>query len=184
MSHEVHKHPPPHLRVLEESSLDRRQRNGTLFGVLDSVSIVTVFVVSSGRWMRNQRMKGSSGPREGGVCVCVCVGEDGVVVFYGVCAMPRLDFIFSSLFERWLLLDSSSSTLSSADRSCRVKGGWGWGWGTVELKECFKKKKKKEAQLGTKVFGQSNDFFAIFVSMHSRDRFHSRGLKDFITWLS
>lgn len=39
---------------------------------------------------------------------------------YGVGAMPRLDFIFSSLLDRWLLFDSSSSTLSSADRSCWV----------------------------------------------------------------
>lgn len=37
---------------------------------------------------------------------------------YGVGAKPRLDFIFSSLLFRWLLLDSSSSILSSADRSC------------------------------------------------------------------
>lgn len=32
--------------------------------------------------------------------------------------MPRLDFIFSSLLDKWLLFDSSSSTLSSADRNC------------------------------------------------------------------
>lgn len=37
---------------------------------------------------------------------------------YGVCAMPRLDFNFSSLLVRWLLFDSSSSILSSADRNC------------------------------------------------------------------
>lgn len=37
---------------------------------------------------------------------------------HGVWAIPRLDFIFSSRFERWLLFDSSSSTLSSAERNC------------------------------------------------------------------
>lgn len=45
---------------------------------------------------------------------------------HGVWAMPRVVFIFSSLLHRWLLLDSSSSILSSADRSCRVKRGQTW----------------------------------------------------------
>lgn len=55
----------------------------------------------------------------GGVdeCVRVCVRMGYMLYFYGVCAMPRLDFIFSSLLERWLLFDSSSSTLSSAERN-------------------------------------------------------------------
>lgn len=76
----------------------------------------------SGRWKINPKMQddskwsGGFGRREGGV-------DWGGGVFYGVCAMPRLDFIFSSLLERWLLFDSSSSTLSSADRNYRVKRG-------------------------------------------------------------
>lgn len=52
------------------------------------------------------------------VCVRVCVSG---AWFYGVCAMPRLDLIFSSRLERWLLFDSSSSTLSSADRNYGAK---------------------------------------------------------------
>lgn len=52
------------------------------------------------------------GYRAGGVVCGRC---------YGVCAMPRLDFIFSSLLARWLLFDSSSSILSSADRNYWVK---------------------------------------------------------------
>ena len=39
---------------------------------------------------------------------------------YGVGAVPRVDFILSSLLDKWLLLDSNSSTLSSAERSCHV----------------------------------------------------------------
>lgn len=72
----------------------------------------------SGRWKRNPWMQEDSFPSDQPVLDKRWID---VLSFYGVCAMPRLDFIFSSLLERWLLFDSSSSTLSSADRNYRIE---------------------------------------------------------------
>lgn len=72
----------------------------------------------SGRWKRNPWMQEDSFPSDQPVLDKRWID---LLSFYGVCAMPRLDFIFSSLLERWLLFDSSSSTLSSADRNYRIE---------------------------------------------------------------
>lgn len=72
----------------------------------------------SGRWKRNPWMQDDSFPSDQPVLDKRWID---LLSFYGVCAMPRLDFIFSSLLERWLLFDSSSSTLSSADRNYRIE---------------------------------------------------------------
>lgn len=73
----------------------------------------------SGRWKRNPWMQDDSFPSDQPVLDKRRWID--LLSFYGVCAMPRLDFIFSSLLERWLLFDSSSSTLSSADRNYRIE---------------------------------------------------------------
>lgn len=73
----------------------------------------------SGRWKRNPWMQEDSFPSDQPVLDKRRWID--VLSFYGVCAMPRLDFIYSSLLERWLLFDSSSSTLSSADRNYRIE---------------------------------------------------------------
>lgn len=100
-----------------------RQRNGTLLvGVLflysvDMITMILLFLQVAMRQTKEKlKMQDGSSPSDE-----LVVDTEGTVDmwrhFYGVCAIPRLDFIFSSLLERWLLLDSSSSTLSSADRN-------------------------------------------------------------------